>query len=204
VGNGTASVLSRGRRPTVCLLGCVLLVSADTSLLAQVRFRWRPCSAQPRPPTDGCVRPSPGVYGCLCGSCAEVRGSTGLHGVRRRASDGQTPRSEALFAVWQVQDSNLRRHTPTDLQNDDAHAMTCRFTTPPLNFRTDSSRPQHLSRDTRSDGGRGHHKSRSEGGACFSAPEKLLPGRASAQSRLSGRPRGVRGSSSRQAWSRPR
>jgi 2-methylisocitrate lyase-like PEP mutase family enzyme len=38
--------------------------------------------------------------------------------------------------VWQVQDSNLRRHTPTDLQNDAAHAVTCGFTTPPPNFST--------------------------------------------------------------------
>jgi hypothetical protein len=92
------------------------------------------------PPKDGCVRPSPGVYGCLCGSCAEVRGSTGLHGQRRRAPDGQTPRSEALFTVWQVQDSNLRRHTPTDLQNVGAHALTCWFTASPPNLGTISPR----------------------------------------------------------------
>jgi hypothetical protein len=58
----------------------------------------------------------------------------------RRAPDGQTPRSEALFTVWQVQDSNLRRHTPTDLQNATAHAVTCRFTAPPPNFGTNSAR----------------------------------------------------------------
>jgi hypothetical protein len=45
--------------------------------------------------------------------------------------------------VWQVQDSNLRRHTPTDLQNDAAHALTCRFTAPPPGFRTHSTRPRH-------------------------------------------------------------
>jgi hypothetical protein len=43
--------------------------------------------------------------------------------------------------VWQVQDSNLRRHTPTDLQNDAAHALTCRFTAPRPNFGTISARP---------------------------------------------------------------
>jgi hypothetical protein len=42
--------------------------------------------------------------------------------------------------VWQVQDSNLRRHTPTDLQNDAAHALTCGFTDLPAQFRTDSAR----------------------------------------------------------------
>ena len=59
-------------------------------------------------------------------------------GYMRRAPDGQTPRSEALFAGWQVQDSNLRRHTPTDLQNVGAHALTCWFTTRPSNFGTNS------------------------------------------------------------------
>jgi hypothetical protein len=39
-----------------------------------------------------------------------------------------------------VQDSNLRRHTPTDLQTDAAHAVTCGFTTSPPNFRTSSAR----------------------------------------------------------------
>jgi hypothetical protein len=29
-------------------------------------------------------------------------------------------RAERLATRWQVQDSNLRRHTPTDLQNDAA------------------------------------------------------------------------------------
>ena len=61
-------------------------------------------------------------------------------GQRRRASDRQTCWSEALFAGWQVQDSNLRRHTPTDLQNVAAHALTCGFVAPLSNFRTDSSR----------------------------------------------------------------
>jgi hypothetical protein len=42
--------------------------------------------------------------------------------------------------VWQVQDSNLRRHTPTDLQNDAAHAVTCRYAAPPPNFSTISAR----------------------------------------------------------------
>jgi hypothetical protein len=74
--------------------------------------------------------------GKLCGSTREHWSPR----QRRRAPDGQTPRSEALLAVWQVQDSNLRRHTPTDLQNDAAHAVTCRFTTPPPNFRTHSAR----------------------------------------------------------------
>jgi hypothetical protein len=39
----------------------------------------------------------------------------------------QTCWSGALFNWWQVQDSNLRRHTPTDLQNDDAQALTSSF-----------------------------------------------------------------------------
>jgi hypothetical protein len=43
-------------------------------------------------------------------------------------------------AVWQVQDSNLRRHTPTDLQNADAHAVTCGFTTSATNLGTTSAR----------------------------------------------------------------
>jgi hypothetical protein len=111
---------------------------------AHPRPRWAPGGRhRSPPPTDGCVRPSPGVYGCLWGSCAEVRGSTGLHGQRRRA-----PGSEALLAVWQVQDSNLRRHTPTDLQNDAAHAVTCAFTTPPPNFHTISAQPA-ITRTTR-------------------------------------------------------
>jgi hypothetical protein len=49
-------------------------------------------------------------------------------GYLRRALDRQTPWSEALFRWWQVQDSNLRRHTPTDLQSDDRHALACTFT----------------------------------------------------------------------------
>ena len=64
----------------------------------------------------------------------------------RRAPDRQTSRSEALFAGWQVQDSNLRRHTPTDLQNEAAHAVTCGFTAPPPNFRTDSPRSNAAAR----------------------------------------------------------
>jgi hypothetical protein len=40
--------------------------------------------------------------------------------------------------VWQV-DSNLRRHTPTDLQNDDAHALTWAFAAPLPNFGTNSA-----------------------------------------------------------------
>jgi hypothetical protein len=48
--------------------------------------------------------------------------------------DQQKRRSEALSTRWQVQDSNLRRHTPTDLQNDAAHAVTCRFVAPASNF----------------------------------------------------------------------
>jgi hypothetical protein len=39
-----------------------------------------------------------------------------------------------------VQDSNLRRHTPTDLQNVDPHAVTCRFAGFPSNFSTNSPR----------------------------------------------------------------
>jgi len=39
-----------------------------------------------------------------------------------------------------AQDSNLRRHTPTDFQNVDADAVTCGFTTPPPNFGTFSPR----------------------------------------------------------------
>ena len=61
-------------------------------------------------------------------------------GQRERASAGQTPRSEALFSLWPVQDSNLRRYTPTDLQNDTAHALTCTFTPEQGNFRTTSPR----------------------------------------------------------------
>jgi hypothetical protein len=92
--------------------------AASTTSLGAVWMLRAPGGRHGSPrPMASCVRPSPGVYGCLWGSCAEVRGSTGLHGERRRAPDGLTPRSEALFAVWQVQDSNLRRHTPTDLQS---------------------------------------------------------------------------------------
>ena len=59
-----------------------------------------------------------------------VKISTTTHtprGYMGRASDRQTCWSEALLAGWQVQDSNLRRHTPTDLQNVEAHAVTCGF-----------------------------------------------------------------------------
>jgi integrase len=38
-------------------------------------------------------------------------------GQQQRTPDRQTPRSGALFSPWQVQDSNLRRNTPTDLQS---------------------------------------------------------------------------------------
>jgi hypothetical protein len=96
-------------------------------------------------PRDDCVRPRPGLYGCPCGSFAEYRGSTGLHGQRRRVSDWQTPRSEALFAVWQVQCGRCRTRTcvgihPTDLQNDAPHALTCGFTAPSPDFRKSSPR----------------------------------------------------------------
>ena len=67
-------------------------------------------------------------------------------GYMRRASDRQTCWSEALFAGWQVQDSNLRRHTATDLQNDAAHAVTCGFTAPPPNFGTNSPRSNAAAR----------------------------------------------------------
>jgi len=50
-------------------------------------------------------------------------------------------RSEALFGLWQVQDSNLRRHTPADLQNVDAHPVTCTFTGQQPNFRANSPQP---------------------------------------------------------------
>ena len=33
--------------------------------------------------------------------------------------------SAGTSAAWQVQDSNLRRHTPTDLQSDEHSALTC-------------------------------------------------------------------------------
>jgi hypothetical protein len=49
-----------------------------------------------------------------------------------------------------VQDSNLRRHTPTDLQNDAAHAVTCAFAARLSIFRTNSSQPMwHTSVDGR-------------------------------------------------------
>ena len=75
-------------------------------------------------PTD-CVRLRPALYGCLWGNRAEAGERRGITGQRRRASDRQTCWSEALFARWQVQDSNLRSYTATDLQNVDAHAVTC-------------------------------------------------------------------------------
>jgi len=75
----------------------------------------------------------------------------------RRAQNRQTCWSEALFTEWQVQDSNLRRHTPTDLQNVDAHSLTWGFTAPLSNFRTSSPQPQRPSRDTRREGARVHH-----------------------------------------------
>ena len=42
--------------------------------------------------------------------------------------------------MCQVQDSNLRGRTPTDLQTADAHAMTWAFGAPPVNLGTDSPR----------------------------------------------------------------
>ena len=48
------------------------------------------------------------------------------------------------ITVWQVQDSNLRRHTPTDLQSADAQAVTCRFTTSWLNLGTNSPQRRRL------------------------------------------------------------
>src|SRR5680860_930695 len=45
---------------------------------------------------------------------------------------------EALFGLWQVQDSNLRRHTPADLQDADAHALTCSDAPCSRNFRAHS------------------------------------------------------------------
>jgi hypothetical protein len=54
------------------------------------------CPARTLPPADGCVRPSPGVYGCLCGSCAEVRGSTGLHGYDEGPPTGKRPGQRPL------------------------------------------------------------------------------------------------------------
>jgi hypothetical protein len=39
---------------------------------------------------------------------------------------------------WQVQDSNLRRHTPTDLQNEAGQLLTCMFVARAWNFRTTS------------------------------------------------------------------
>jgi len=54
-------------------------------------------------------------------------------------------RSEALFGLWQVQDSNLRRHTPADLQNATAHPVTCTFTGHQANFRANSPQPEKSS-----------------------------------------------------------
>ena len=90
-------------------------------------------------PTD-CVRLRPALYGCLWGNRAEAGERRGITGQRRRAPDRQTCWSEALFAGWQVQDSNLRSYTATDLQNVAAHAVTCVVAAPPPNFRTNSPR----------------------------------------------------------------
>jgi hypothetical protein len=42
-----------------------------------------------------------------------------------------SPRSEALLAVWQVQDSNLRRRRPTDLQFEGCDLVACGLSATP-------------------------------------------------------------------------
>ena len=49
-------------------------------------------------------------------------------------------RAERLVTRWQVQDRTCVGTHPTDLQNADAHAMTCRYAAPPPNFGTISTR----------------------------------------------------------------
>jgi hypothetical protein len=65
-----------------------------------------------------------------------------VRGAEARSFSHQRPFSlGGRCSVLQVQDSNLRRHTPTDLQNVAAHALTCVFTAPRPNFGTISARP---------------------------------------------------------------
>ncbi len=91
------------------------------------------------------IRPTPAVFrarGAHGGhrlqepTCAELelrrcrlRGRTGavVHGFELRGPD-ESPQRKGGFAGWQVQDSNLRRHTPTDLQTADSSALTGGFT----------------------------------------------------------------------------
>jgi hypothetical protein len=61
-------------------------------------------------------------------------------GVHPKGPPTQTCWSEALFSLWQVQDSNLRRCTPTDLQNDDSHRLTSDSAIGGENFRPISPR----------------------------------------------------------------
>ena len=61
--------------------------------------------------------------------------------MRGRASTGKRPGQRPFSTRWQVQDSNLRRHTPTDLQTVDAHPVTCGFAHRQRNFSTYSPRP---------------------------------------------------------------
>jgi hypothetical protein len=76
----------------------------------------------------------------------------------RRASTGKRPGQRPFSTRWQVQDSNLRRHTPTDLQNDAAHALTCGFTAPAPNFGTISPRRTPSADTPRRDGWRRGHR----------------------------------------------
>lgn len=60
-------------------------------------------------------------------------------------------RTERLVTRWQVQDSHLRRHTPTDSQKVDALALTCGFTAISLHSRTYSLCRRPLTRQDSQD-----------------------------------------------------
>jgi hypothetical protein len=89
-----------------------------------------------------CVAPvapkGPGATEPAAAAGTDMLAAVGQSRTTTKASDRQARRSEAPFDWWQVQDSNLRRHTPTDLQNDAAHAVTWAFAAPPPNLGTDS------------------------------------------------------------------
>ena len=95
----------------------------------------RACVEVNRPTVSGCVRRSTGV-------CGEIVRKPTRGGVPPDNDEGPLTGERAgqrpFFAWWQVQDSNLRSYTATDLQNVAAHAVTCAFTAPSSNFSTNS------------------------------------------------------------------
>ena len=91
-------------------------------------IRQTPAVFRPRAVTAGSASRSRRAPSSSFGvaACEAERGAV-VHGFELRGP-GESPQRKGEFAGWQVQGSNLRRHTPTDLQTADSSALTGGFT----------------------------------------------------------------------------